>query len=419
VRKRGGFTLIEILMVVIIVSIVLALLLPAINAAMRSARRAAVSSEISLLAQALANFKSKYGDYPPSRFLAVESGNYAIWIGSNQPLNNTGLFPANQDASKVFDPTSPGTNDITMGQLAQRSVAALRKMFPRVSTTGGLPPGTWYDFNGNGIPDPLPYVLHGHECLVFFLGGVPTRDASGNFGLSGFDKNPTNPFTSPAVSSNRQPPLFEFTSSRLFVDPATQFLDPNTKQPLVPPYPGVPAYYDSLGNSPPAAGNPSLNFYAYFSAYINGAYDPNDVNFGEGDIANPWPQSGPIGLNFSVAFPTFLNANASSNISLSYAPNPYTSTLTILKSVDPVNNVNNPDTISFQTPQSFQIIASGFDGLYGVGGQFAPGTASTTAEALPIDNFTKTPVPYVNTADVNVRRREQDNITNFKSGSLE
>jgi general secretion pathway protein G len=390
-RNRGGFTMIEILMVIIIISILLALLLPAINSAFRTARKSAVSAEINQLAQALANFKSKYGEYPPSRFLAIESGAYTVQFANNSQLSNTGTLP---DPTQT-DPTSPGINDITFGQLAQRSAAALRKFFPRVSTTGA-PAGTWYDFNGNGGAGPdAPYVLHGHECLVFFLGGVPTVDNLGNFGLTGFDKNPTNPFTNSIVGNqmygnNRQPPLYEFTGSRLFLDPLTQ--KPGG-------LPGMPAYYDSLNNTPPSTASTTLNFFAYFSAYGNAGYDPNDVNFSETDAA----ASGPIGLNFTVPYPTFLTANSTSNVSKSPAPNPYTSTLSVA-----------PPVVTFQSPQSFQIISSGLDGLYGIGGQFSPSSTSSTAEALPVDM-----VNWLNTADLNVRKREVDNLTSFKTGSLE
>ena len=58
----------------------------------------------------------------------------------------------------------------------------------------------WYDFNGNGVHGTQPYILQGHECLVFFLGGIPLQTASG-YGMTGFGKDPTNPFTNNLTTS--------------------------------------------------------------------------------------------------------------------------------------------------------------------------------------------------------------------------
>ena len=379
---RGGFTLIELLMVIIIIGILIALLLPAINSAMKTARKAAVSSEIAQLAQALANFKAKYGDYPPSRFLAVEYGDYTSFLGSTNSLT----------AATLPDPTSPGNGDITLGQLAQRSVSAIRKFWPRVNTaTGAATTTLFYDFNGNNHADGA-YILHGHECLVFFLGGIPSPDGSGNFGMSGFDKSPTNPFTnnipptttvpSPLYSANRQSPFFEFNPGRLFLDPIS-----NSQ---------IPGYYDSLGNAPPpVSGSPvSLNFYAYFSAYGNGAYDPNDVNFyyataGAATYEVDGNGNGPIQLKYAVGFPTLPTTQTSPFAAVSYSPNPYTSSLT----------AGTPSGMpTYQSPQTFQIISSGIDGLYGVGGQYSPGTATIVAS---------TTLPLQSNMTPRIRRRAQ------------
>src|SRR6476660_3460581 len=123
---RFGFTLIELLVVIVILGILIALLLPAIQGAMRSARNATVTGEINQLAQAMADFKNRYGDYPPSRILLSENGFYNT--------SDATFITATSDAAG----TTVIGDDITYGQLAQRSISYLRKFFPRVtlSTSG-------------------------------------------------------------------------------------------------------------------------------------------------------------------------------------------------------------------------------------------------------------------------------------------
>ncbi len=366
VREQAGFTLIELLVVVIVIAILIGLLLPVIAGAMRTANNAATQAEVNQLAQALASFKSTYGDYPPSRMY----------------LSENGLFPVGNTTQVNGD-----SHDITVGALAQRSLIAMRKFFPRVVFgTSTVPPqignNFWYDFNGNGISpasiggtDAEFYILEGHECLVFFLGGIPLYNSqTQSVAMTGFGKDPLNPFTNnlatdpnyngspnPMYNTNRQPPLFEFNAGRLFLDPNNLS---NNGAPV-----GIPGYYDSLGNAPPAAGNSTINFYAYFSGYGIGVYDANDVNFG-GTALSEADTNGntPIGLQFQHAGTDYTSP----------APNPYTTTTSIAPTTG---------TVSFQKPQSFQIISSGLDGLYGVGGQYVPSTASTSSAtiALPYD----------------------------------
>jgi prepilin-type N-terminal cleavage/methylation domain-containing protein len=402
---RGGFTLVELLVVIIVLAILVGLLLPVIAGAMRTARNAAVQTEISQLAQALASFRSTFGDYPPSRVLLVESGNYAPFINSNSGVS-------------TIDPNA-SPSDTTVSILAQRSLKALRNFFPKVVlSTSGQPPqifynappgaGFWYDFNGNGVMDG-PYILHGHECLVFFLGGIPYQDpVTGAFGMTGFGRDPVNPFTNslaadpryggaqnPMYSANRQPPSFEFVGSRLFLDPNNVTNLNGTASP------GIPGYYDSLGNSPPGLTTGPVNFYVYFSAYGNGTYDPNDVNFPSEADAN---LVSPIWLQFFTA--------TSLNHRVSPAPNPYSTSATVT-----VNNV-----LTYEKAQTFQIFSPGADGLYGVGGQYnSPSAANTSASTrLPFDaNDTFSGLPPMATTDTAIRQRERDNLTNFQAGKLD
>lgn len=371
--------MVELLSVIVILAILMALLLPAINAAMKSAKNAAVGAEINSMASALAAFKAKYGIYPPSRVYLAENG----------------YFPVTSTAGVN------GNGDISIGTLAQRTVTTLRTMFPRVTLSTstpvfvGNPPAVWYDFNGNGVFDGS-YILQGHECLVFFLGGIPSPPGAGSLASTGFGKDPTNPFVNSLVSQNRTQPMFEFDPGRLFLDPhAVSLYGANMTW-------NSPGYLDSMGNATPTglAGTPT-NFYAYFASYGNAGYDPNDVNFyTEQDNSGNMPE-----LGYHVGFPILPLPGP--NPAVSPAPNPYTSTTTA-----PYTGTTFVMP-TYLNPQTFQIISSGSDGFYGVGGQYAP---NNTAESLPLDTTSSV---YVNTSDHGVRLPERDNMTNFHTSKLE
>ena len=74
---REAFTLIELLVVVVIIGVLIALLVPAIAGGVRKAREASQSTEMRNLDLALTAYKVKYGVFPPSRVLLVESGDYS------------------------------------------------------------------------------------------------------------------------------------------------------------------------------------------------------------------------------------------------------------------------------------------------------------------------------------------------------
>ena len=370
-RRRPGFTLVELLVVIVIIALLIGLLLPAIAGAVAAARNAAVQGEISQLASALTDFKAKYGDYPPSRFLCCENGYY------------------NTSAAGSLAGTS--CTDISYGALAQRSISYLRKFWPRVavSTSGAVYSGTTFlDFNGNGSLD-APYVLEGHECLVFFLGGIPTSTVTNGqtvWGVSGFSKDPANPFVGASNGApNRSNPFFDFNSSRLALTSTTATL------------PHIPGYQDSLKTGA---------FYAYFSAYGGNNYDANDVNFdpvanaSENQAASSLAETdangtSPITLNFQVNFPVV--AKVATNVAVSMPPNPYTSTGT------------NGLTPTYQSPNSFQILSAGADGAYGLGGFYNP----SATIPLVVDSAN------TNSTDTGVRNSEKDNLTNFRNGRLD
>jgi len=354
--SRAGFTLIELLVVIVILAMLVGLLLPAIMGAVKRANQAAVTAEINALSQALEEFHSKYGTYPPSRIVVSETGNYSA--------------------------ANLGTYNV----LAQRSMAALRKIFPRIqlSTTGAIGPG--YDVNGNNVIDAKAYVLTGPECLVLFLGGIPQKTDSG-WAVTGFSKNPVNPFENNLKTTNRTPSLFEFNNARLVPNAAN--LD-NTVL-------AMPGYLDSLGAPSESTVPP---FYCYFSAYSGVGYDPGDVDFKEpssdGNIAS-------IQGSFRASNAPGSVASSVAGVVVSPAPNPYTTSSPILA----------PQPPTWVNPNKYQIISAGTDRLFGIGGQFV----SNGNDRLPLDAAVVTASGQA--LPSNTRTVEKDNLTNFASGTLD
>lgn len=100
---RGGFTLVEVLVVTVIIGILLALVTMAVFPALQSAREFAISSEAGQLGMAIEAFKSHYGSgYPPADLAAS---------GEVDPLYNfvRATFPR-----FTKDPSDPtGETDLT------------------------------------------------------------------------------------------------------------------------------------------------------------------------------------------------------------------------------------------------------------------------------------------------------------------
>lgn len=234
-RSRFGFSLIELLAVIVVIAILIGLLIPAVQSVRANAKKVEVRTEISTIQASIAKFREELSMDPPSSLIIYEDG--SDWA-----------VPANAANPAV-----------------RRSRAFIRQLFPNYDFTLDR------DINADGDRTDT-FALVGAECLVFFLGGAPTWIDANSNGLkdpdeevvliSGFSKNPANPFAPLPASGerrNRLGPYFDFNQGRLLPSPTTG-------------HNNLHAYLDPL----PSQTSP----YLYLSSYEGRGYQISDLGSG-------------------------------------------------------------------------------------------------------------------------------------------
>ncbi len=160
-KNRFGFTLVEVLVVIAIIGILVGLTVPAVMIGMRAVRQNAIFMEVDTLRDAVEQYKTKFGSYPP---------------------DGSSLSSINQHLRKIFP------------QIAATEVSALTAS-AKCST--GAP---------TGVMDPP-------EALVFFLGGYSDDAVHPLTGPGGpLIKTGSNTYI---YNVDRNKPFYDFKQSQL------------------------------------------------------------------------------------------------------------------------------------------------------------------------------------------------------------
>jgi len=331
--RRSGFTLIELLVVMAIIAVLMGLLLSGVMAALQARDRSANKFDLGKLDSSMNVACKSYGNVKTLPGYLVLYNN----IDVHRNPQNYGLSKSDQDD-------------------ARRSGDALRRMFGTRFLTNASSPttgnvGVNWDGSGNyGNPTNNTLgpktILEGHQCLVFYLGGVATfpNGATNPPKMNGFSANPLDPLDL-ISTTERIGPFYTFENNRLTT--ATQYSLPNTmlggNSPLFCSITKYPAYLDRYGTP-----------FAYFggtggaNSYVTGTYGINGtVSDGK---TNPLVPLGCRSIGISIPYPDSAG--------------------------------------KFMRPDSYQILSAGKNKAFGDPSLWNPSTGSTDGNARDdVSNF--------------------------------
>ncbi len=243
---RLGFTLVEVLVVIAIIGVLVGLVVPAVNVARRSVQRAAIVFEVQTLGNAIEQYKTKFGDYPP------DGSDRTVW-------------------ERHFRKAFPNI-----------AASEFTVLYANANSSSGLPVAA--------------VVMDPPEALVFALGG--------------FSSDPAHPFTGAGgplfVSGNsaqynvdRNSPLFDFKQGNLTLDASSGITvssdelllgagTVNDKMPVYTTGNGRLAPFVYFDSRTYRAGSAFYNFYkAANVAGVARPYKSDQVNTTVSKTANP------------------------------------------------------------------------------------------------------------------------------------
>ncbi len=291
--SRSAFTLVELLVVVLIIAILVSLIGSAVLKAMQKIPEVQTRTEIAEMAVALQAFMSDYNlnEPPPSSLILSEN---ISWYGQNQATN----------------------------PLAASSWKFLQRVFGKSIMSTPL-----VDWNGDGVQNG-PWTLQGHQCLVFYLGGIPS--------------NPSNSMTPGA-----QPAGLGFSTSNAKPSMGSMTID-----------------YQAGGNPaglPGALGNMGKRKGPYFT-FVTGRLVPSALptSFGFYSYLDPWQvKTGPMPYVY------FSSQGQNNNYSITDCNTVvFTDALGSHFALPYWTGVSGT-TLTFSNSNTYQIISAGRDGMFG------------------------------------------------------
>lgn len=189
--RRGGFTLVELLVVIVIIGMLVALVIAAVMPAIVTARNAALVLEIDQLAAKMEDYRGEFSNYPPC-FGSYDNPSTAIVDHEALVMRHiTQRWP------RFLADSPPVDGDFDYDDLEYWVAAA-------------TDPAT----QNNGLAGPLDINdLDQAEALVFWFSGFPSLAAE--IRTVGFSLNAQNPFEGETTQPQRTTRMFEFDPSRL------------------------------------------------------------------------------------------------------------------------------------------------------------------------------------------------------------
>ena len=114
-RKQGGFTLVELMVVMLIISVLAAIAVPAFIASIKSAREAVLKEDLFTMRRAIDSYTMDKDKGPESLDDLVQSGYLKEVPVDPMTHSQTTWVTATSDVLASIDQSEPGINDVHSG----------------------------------------------------------------------------------------------------------------------------------------------------------------------------------------------------------------------------------------------------------------------------------------------------------------